>query len=105
MKKRTQRDKLNLLTIIVAVATCAVAFFVPEIREYFGLEDNSSTVSVPIDRATPTFTPTLTDTPTVTPLAPDTSTSTPIPTASSNHSLTPDIRVFVLHNQQIQRRK
>jgi hypothetical protein len=87
MKKRTQRDKLDLLTIIIAFATCIVAFFVPEIREYFGLEDKSSTVSAPIDQATPTFKPTLTDTPAVTPSALEPPTSTPIPVASSNHGV------------------
>lgn len=84
MRKWTQRDKLNLFTIVVAVVTFVAAFLVPEIREYFGLEDKSATVAAPIDRATPTFTPTLTNTPMVTPYATTPSTLTSTPAASSN---------------------
>lgn len=84
MRKRTRRARLDLLTLVVAIATFVVAFFVPEIRDYFGLDNYSPTVSAPIDLATPTTTPTPTDTPTVTPYATTPSPLTSTPAASSN---------------------
>jgi len=95
MRKRTRRARLDLLTLVVAIVTFVVAFFVPEIRHYFGLDNHSPTVSAPLDLATPTFTPTPTDTPTATPHTLEPSAPTLVPTVRSNRRLAPDVRVLV----------